>query len=116
VSDERAEELKTDTPHGREVGMTLVCPQCDLAVVVVDVGDAATASMTCHTTMKPARPMRCWRMYPEPPDVAVMAGALYTDEHSGLTVRCTRPGAGTLRLAGRPLTPASRQRLWRTAV
>jgi hypothetical protein len=35
--------------------MTLVCPQCDLAVVVFDVGDAANATMTCHTVVKPAR-------------------------------------------------------------
>jgi len=96
--------------------MTLVCPQCDLAVVVVELGDGATAAMTCHTTMKPARPMRCWRVYPQPQNAAVVAGALYTDEHSGLTVRCTRPGVGALHLGGRPLRPATAQPLRRTAV
>jgi hypothetical protein len=96
--------------------MTLVCPQCHLAVVMVDLGDAAEASMTCHTTMRPARPVRCWRVYPQPQDTAMAAGALYTDEHSGLTVRCTRPGVGTLRLAGRPLRPATVQQFRRAAV
>ena len=108
--------MKTDAPHRREVGMTLVCPQCDLAVVVVDVGDATNETMTCHTMMKPARPMRCWRVYPQPSDAAMVAGALYTDEPSGLTVRCTRPGVGTLRLASRRLPPATPQQLRRTAV
>jgi hypothetical protein len=96
--------------------MTLACPQCDLAVVVVDLGDAADATMTCHTIMKHARPMRCWRAYPQPAEPAMVAGALYIDEPSGLTVRCTRAGAGTLRLAGRPLSQARRRQLWRTAV
>src|SRR6202007_2992045 len=63
--------------------MTLVCPQCDLAVVVVDVGDAANETMMCHTTMKPARPMRCWRVYPQPSGAAMVAGALYTDDPTG---------------------------------
>ena len=108
--------MKTDVLHRREVGMTLVCSQCDLAVVVVDVGDAANETMTCHTIMKPARPMRCWRVYPQPSVAAMVAGALYTDEPSGLTVRCTRPGVGTLRLASRRLSPATPQPLRRTAV
>jgi len=108
--------VKTDAPHRREVGMTLVCSQCDLAVVVVDVGDAANETMTCHAIMKPARPMRCWRVYPQPSVAAMVAGALYTDEPSGLTVRCTRPGVGTLRLASRRLSPATSQPLRRTAV
>jgi uncharacterized protein YbjT (DUF2867 family) len=108
--------VKTDVLHRREVGMTLVCSQCDLAVVVVDVGDAANETMTCHTIMKPARPMRCWRVYPQPSVAAMVAGALYTDEPSGLTVRCTRPGVGTLRLASRRLSPATPQPLRRTAV
>jgi len=96
--------------------MTLVCSQCDLAVVVVDVGDAANETMTCHTIMKPARPMRCWRVYPQPSVAAMVAGALYTDEPSGLTLRCTRPGVGTLRLSGRQLSPANVQQIRRTAV
>jgi hypothetical protein len=96
--------------------MTLVCPQCDLAVVVVDPGDAARAVITCHATMKPAQPMRCWRVFTQPQDAAMVAGALYTDEYSGLTVRCTRPGVGRLRLAGRPLSPARSQQLTRAAV
>jgi uncharacterized protein YbjT (DUF2867 family) len=108
--------VKTDVLHRREVGMTLVCSQCDLAVVVVDVGDAANETMTCHTIMKPARPMRCWRVYPQPSVATMVAGALYTDEPSGLTVRCTRPGVGTLRLASRRLSPATPQPLRRTAV
>ena len=108
--------MKTDVLHRREVGVTLVCSQCDLAVVVVDVGDAANETMTCHTIMKPARPMRCWRVYPQPSVAAMVAGALYTDEPSGLTVRCTRPGVGTLRLASRRLSPATPQPLRRTAV
>ena len=95
--------MKTDTNRGCEVGMTLICQQCDLAVVVVDLGDATEAAMTCHAIMKPALPMRCWRVYPQPQDAATVAGALYTDAPSGLTVRCTRPGVGTLRLAGRSL-------------
>lgn len=108
--------MKTDPPHGREVGITLVCPQCDLAVVVVDPGDTATAKMTCHTIMRQARPIRCWRVYPQPPEAAMVAGALYTDEPSGLTVRCTRAGAGTVRLAGRRLSQARRPQLWRAAI
>lgn len=108
--------MKTDTPHRREVGMTLVCPQCDLAVVVVDLGDTPNATMTCHTMMKRARPLRCWRVYPQPSDAAMVAGELYTDEPSGLSVRCTRAGAGTVRLAGRPLSTARRRQLRRTAV
>ena len=114
-SDGRA-RVKTDTLHRREVGMTLVCPQCDLAVVVVDLGDAALATLTCHATMRPARPIRCRRVYPQPPEPATVAGALYTDEHSGLAVRCTRPGAGTLRLDERLLSPATGQLLRRTSV
>jgi hypothetical protein len=108
--------VKTDLPQRREVGMTLVCPECDLAVVVLDVGDAANATMTCHTIMKRARPVRCWRVYPQPSDAVMVAGALYTDEPSGLTLRCTRPGVGTLRLSGRQLRPATAQPLRRTAV
>lgn len=108
--------MKTDLPQRREVGMTLVCPECDLAVVILDVGDAANATMTCHTIMKRARPVRCWRVYRQPSDAAMVAGALYTDEPSGLTLRCTRPGVGTLRLSGRQLSPANAQPLRRTAV
>ncbi len=96
--------------------MTLICPQCALAVVIVELGRGATATMTCHAIMEPAKPMRCWRIYSQPPGAAMVAGALYTDEPSGFTVRCTRPGSGTLRLAERPLRPAAAQQLRRTAV
>jgi hypothetical protein len=108
--------MKTDPPQGRQVGMTLVCPQCDLAVVVVELGDAAAAALTCHATTKPARPMRCWRVYSPPPGAAMVAGALYTDESSGFTVRCIRPGSGTLRLEGKSLRTPAAQQLRRTAV
>jgi hypothetical protein len=108
--------VKSGPPQGCQAGMTLVCPQCDLAVVVVELGDAASATITCHATMRPAPPMRCWRVYPQPQNAAMVAGALYTDEHSGLTVRCTRPGVGTLRLDGRTLRLATSQPLRRTAV
>ena len=108
--------MKTDPPQGRLVGMTFVCPHCDLVVVIVELGHAATAAMTCHATMKPARPMRCWRVYSQPHGAAMVAGALYTDESSGFTVRCTRSGSGTLRFGGRPLRPAVAQQLRRTVV
>ena len=108
-------KVKTDPPQGRQVGMTLVCPQCDLAVVIVEPGHAAEATMACHTSMKPARAVRCWRVYPQPPGAAMVGGALYAHEPSGLTVRCTRPGSGTLRLGGQPLRPATAQPLRRAA-
>jgi hypothetical protein len=41
----------------------------------------------------------------------MVAGALYTDELSGLTVRCTRAGSGTVSLAGRALTGSVRSTL-----
>jgi hypothetical protein len=72
--------------------------------------------MTCHAIMEPAVPMRCWRVYSQPTDATMVAGALYTDVPSDFTVRCIRPGSGTLRLAGRPLRPAAAQQLRRTAV
>jgi hypothetical protein len=96
--------------------MTLVCPQCDLAVVIVELGRGVKVTMTCHAIMEPAKPMRCWRIYSQPPGAAMVAGALYIDEPSGFAVRCTRPGSGTLRLAGRPLRPAAAQQLRCTAV
>jgi hypothetical protein len=96
--------------------MTLVCPQCDLAVVIVELGRGAKATMTCHAIVETAKPMRCWQVYSQAPSAAMVAGALYIDEPSGFTVRCTRPGSGTLRLAGRPLRPAAAQQLRRTAV
>jgi hypothetical protein len=103
--------VKTDALPDRQVGTTLVCPQCNLAVVIVESGHANEAAMTCHTTMKPARPMRCWRQYPRPAGAAMVAGALYTDELSGLTVRCTRAGSGAVSLAGRALTCSVRSTL-----
>lgn len=96
--------------------MTLVCPQCDLAVVIVELRRGAKATMTCHAIMEPAKPMRCWQVYSPAPGAAMVAGALYIDEPSGFTVRCTRPGSGTLRLAGRALRPAAAQQLRRAAV
>ena len=108
--------MSEDIAQRYEIGGTLVCPQCDLAVVVVGPGSAAAATLMCHESLKPARPVRCWRVYPQPPVPVTVSGALYTDEHSGLTVRCTRPGVGRLRLAGRPLSLATCQQLRRTAV
>lgn len=108
--------MKLDIPHRREVGMTLACPECGLAVVVVDVGNAANATMTCHTTMTRARPVRCWCVYPQSSDAAMVAGELYTDEPSGLILRCTRPGVGPLCLSGRRLSPVTARPLRRAAV
>ena len=108
--------MKTELCQPREVGMTLVCPECDLAVVILDIGDAANATMTCHTLMKRARPVRCWRVYRQPSGATMLAGTLYTDLPSGLTLRCTRPGVGTVRLSGRQLSPANVQQIRRTAV
>jgi hypothetical protein len=110
--------MKTDAdlPQGRVVGMTLVCPHCDLAVVIVNPGDASEQTLTCHTTMTPARPIRCWQVYRQPPGTATVAGALYVDEQSGLTVRCTRPAAGTVRYAGQPLIQTTAQKLRRRTV
>jgi hypothetical protein len=104
--------VKTNTLHRHEVGMTLVCPQCDLAVVVVDVGSGAEATMTCHTVLQPARPMRCWRVYERPLNAGTVAGALYIDDMSGLTVRCTRPGLGALCVSGRPMSQSIGQPRW----
>jgi len=56
--------------------MTLVCPQCDLAVVIVELGRGVKATVTCHAIMEPAKPMRCWRVYSQLPGAAMMAGAL----------------------------------------
>src|SRR3954453_6782042 len=100
--------MNADVPQSREVGMTLVCPHCDLAVVVLDRG-APDETLMCHTTMTPARPVPCWRGDPPPAGAATVAGALYADEQSSLTVRCTRPGAGALRCAGRRLSLATAQ-------
>ena len=108
--------MKTDPPRGRQVGATLVCPQCDLAVVIVELGRGAQATMTCHAIMEPAVPMRCWRVYSQPTDATTVAGALYTDVPSDFTVRCIRPGPGTLRLDGRPLRPAAAHQRRRPAV
>jgi hypothetical protein len=100
--------VKAELTQWREVGMTLACPQCGLAVVIVNHG-AREETLMCHTAMTPARPVSCWRVY-ESADAATVAGALYADEHSGLTVRCTRPGSGVLRCANRRLSlTAARQ-------
>jgi hypothetical protein len=93
-----------------------VCPQCDLAVVIVELGRGAQATATCHAIMEPAAPMRCWQVYSQPTDAAMVAGALYTDVTSDFTVRCIRPGSGTLRLAGQPLRPAAAHQRRRAAV
>ena len=108
-------KLNADVPQSLDVGMTLVCPHCDLAVVVLDRG-AREETLMCHTTMTPARPVPCWRVYPPPADAATVAGALYVDELSRLTVRCTRPGVGTLRCAGRRLSLATPQQSRRRTV
>jgi hypothetical protein len=96
------------------VGMTLACPRCGLTAVIVDRG-APQATFMCHTTTTPARPVPCWRVYGLV-DAATVAGALYADEQSGLTVRGTRPGEGTLRCAERRLGPVTSQQPRRRTV
>jgi hypothetical protein len=106
--------VKAELTQWREVGMTLVCPQCGLAVVIVNHG-AREETLMCHTTMTPARPVSCWRVY-QPADGAIVAGALYADEQSGITVRCSRPGSGALRCADRRLSQTTARQPGRRTV
>jgi hypothetical protein len=106
--------VKAEQAQWREVGMTLACPQCGIAVVIVDHGDPEETLM-CHTTMTPARPVPCWRVFGSA-GAETVVGALYVDEQSGLIARCTRPGAGTLRCADRRLSQAAAQLLRRRTV
>jgi hypothetical protein len=98
------QEHNGDPSDGLDSGVTLACTECDIAVVVVKIGaDSTGAVLTCHGLMKPSTPVRCWRVYRQPPAASMDLGALYVDEPTCFTVRCVRPGAGWIHYEGRPL-------------
>jgi hypothetical protein len=99
-----------------ELGMTLACPHCGISVVILDIGDPRDETLTCHSTLIPGRPVRCWRVYPQQADAPMVAGRVYVDEASGLTVRCTLSGNGGVRRGGRPLQHKAMRLPWRRIV
>jgi hypothetical protein len=99
-----------------ELGMTLVCPHCGISVVIIDIGDTRDETLTCHSTLISGRPVRCWRVYPQQADAPMVAGRVYVDEASGLTVRCTLSGNGGVRRGGRLLQDKAIRLPWRRIV
>ena len=99
-----------------EFGMTLVCPHCGISVVILGLGEARDGALTCHSTLIAGRPVRCWRVSPQQADAPMVAGRVYVDEASGLTVRCTLSGNGGVRRGGRLLQDKAIRLPWRRIV
>jgi hypothetical protein len=99
-----------------ELGMTLVCPHCGISVVILDIGDTRDETLTCHSTLIPGRPVRCWQVYPQQTDAPMVAGRVYVDEASGLTVRCTLSSNGGVRRGGRLMQHKATRLPWRRTI
>jgi hypothetical protein len=101
-----------------EPGTTLICPHCGVTVVILKIGDNRdeTPTLTCHSTLVPSRPVRCWQVPAQQAGALMVAGALYVDEATGLTVRCTRAGAGLVRCGGREVRHTTPRLPWRRSI
>lgn len=90
----------------RGAGSCMACPVCGTNVLVLGLRDPAAQLFCCGEPMMPAKPIRCsTEVQPADGGLGMQEGCLYRDERSGAAVRCTRTGAGSAAVDGRPLVP-----------
>jgi hypothetical protein len=82
--------------------MTLACRVCGVHAVVHQVGTRIDR-LTCHVPLEIARPVPCAAVSPRVNGDGMLAGSVFTDPVTGLTLRCTRGGAGQIMVDGRAL-------------
>jgi hypothetical protein len=85
-------------------GQRFECLTCSLHVIILDPGSSADVLCCGGLPMRTGKPMPCGEVgssvsgHP-----AILAGDIYKDARTGLTVQCTRTGGGPLSLYGRVL-------------
>jgi hypothetical protein len=82
----------------------LACSICNTTVVVIQTPAAAVSLTCCDQVLQAARPAPCSAPQPRSGGQGTLAGSWYTDEPSGLIVRCTRGGRGTVSCDGKAMT------------
>lgn len=87
------------------VGQQLRSQVCTTRIVVLELGTADATPHCGDVPMCPAPAPPCSEaVEADGRTGATVAGTIYRDGVTGLTVRCTRSGAGTLSVAGHPMT------------
>ena len=84
------------------LGVTLACRVCGVHAVVRHAGTPID-HLTCHVPLEVARPVACAATSPGALDDGMLAGSVFTDPVTGLTLRCTRGGPGQIMVDGRAL-------------
>nr|BFE36754.1 hypothetical protein GCM10010200_090050 [Actinomadura rugatobispora] len=97
-------------PMGRPYsGQRLASSVSDTNIVVLDPGSATEPPSSGGSPMRPGRYLPCSlpaTRRTEPVDT--VSGSVYEDPATGLTVLCTRSGAGALAVHGRELVMVPR--------
>jgi hypothetical protein len=82
----------------------LACSVCNTTLIVMHTPAAAVTLTCCDQVLQAVRPAPCSAPQPRSGGQGTLAGSRYTDEPSGLIVRCTRGGRGTVRCDGKAMT------------
>jgi hypothetical protein len=83
---------------------SLACSVCNITVVVMQTPVAAVTLTCCDQVLQSVRPAPCSAHQPRSGGQGTLAGSWYTDEPSGLIVRCTQGGRGTVRCDAKAMT------------
>jgi hypothetical protein len=85
-------------------GQRFECLTCSIHVILLDPGSSADVPCCGGLPMRTGRPIPCSEVGSSVSDhPAILAGDIYKDARTGLTVQCTRTGYGPLSLYGRVL-------------